>query len=129
MSAAEVNATLCGQMTGFVNAQRRICKAKPLLVPSIRKGVLLAMKECKRQLSKERWDCSTMTEATALKGLLAIRKFNYKFRFRHFVFFMLSPIYLLPSLHDGHTLKTERTCPVRMIYACMRLDRNNQIYR
>ncbi|XP_028401941.1 protein Wnt-16-like [Dendronephthya gigantea] len=30
------------------------------------------MKECKKQLSKERWDCATMTEATALKGLLAI---------------------------------------------------------
>jgi hypothetical protein len=70
--SVEVNATSCAQMTGFVSAQRRICKAKPLLVPSIRKGVLLAMKECKKQLSKERWNCSTMTEATALKGLLAI---------------------------------------------------------
>jgi hypothetical protein len=32
------------------------------------------MEECKKQLSKERWDCSTMTKAAALKGLLAIRK-------------------------------------------------------
>ena len=67
------NTTICAQMTGFVTQQRRICESKPLLVPSIRKGVLLAMKECKKQLSKERWDCSTMTEYTTLKGLLAIR--------------------------------------------------------
>ena len=71
----DVNTTVCAQMTGFVTEQKRICESKPLVVPSIRKGVLLAMDECKKQLSKERWDCSTMTEATALKGLLAIREF------------------------------------------------------
>lgn len=64
-------------MTGFVTQQKRICESKPLVVPSIRKGVLLAMDECKKQLSKERWDCSTMTEATALEGLLAIREYSF----------------------------------------------------
>ncbi len=70
----EVNTTVCAEMTGFVSEQRRICESKPLVVPSVRRGVLLAMEECKKQLSKERWDCSTMTKAAALKGLLAIRK-------------------------------------------------------
>lgn len=72
----ELNTTVCAQLPGFVTEQREICESKPLVVPSIRKGVLLAMEECKKQLSEERWDCSTMTEATALKGLLAIRKFR-----------------------------------------------------
>lgn len=80
----ELNTTVCAHMTGFVSEQRRICESKPLIVPSIRKGVLLAMQECKKQLSKERWDCSTMTQSTALKGLLAIRKFTMQIAFRRF---------------------------------------------
>lgn len=72
--SVEVNTTVCAQLTGFVTEQRRICESKPLVVPSIKKGVLMAMKECKKQLSKERWNCSTMTEANALRGMLAIRK-------------------------------------------------------
>ena len=72
--AVDINTTVCSQLTGFVTEQRRICESKPLIVPSIRNGVRLAMEECKKQLSKERWDCTTMTEASALRGLLAIRK-------------------------------------------------------
>lgn len=70
--ALKRNATTCSEMPGFVSEQRRICESKPLIVPSIRKGVLLAMRECKKQLSKERWNCSTMTEPAALRGLLSI---------------------------------------------------------
>lgn len=68
----ENTTTVCANLPGFVSAQRRICESKPLVIPSIRKGVLLAMRECKKQLSRERWDCSTMAEPTALRGLLSI---------------------------------------------------------
>lgn len=48
--------------------QRELCRRKPFLLPSVRDGAQLAVSECQNQFRRERWNCSTTREPTAVFG-------------------------------------------------------------
>jgi len=53
------NSPLCARLSGLSPGQRRFCQLYEDHMPSVARGVQLAVVECQRQFRFRRWNCST----------------------------------------------------------------------
>ncbi|PFX21914.1 Protein Wnt-16 [Stylophora pistillata] len=66
------NLTTCYGVPGLSSQQMTVCKSKPDLIPTLRRGAKLGIGECQNQFAKERWNCSTTNTSSVFGGIINI---------------------------------------------------------
>ena len=64
---------LCDNIPGLINRQRRLCKMNRDVMISMVQGAKMGVRECQRQFSENRWNCSTSDRDASVFGKVMLR--------------------------------------------------------